>query len=350
MAQGKEVVEYGALTAILDKFKPEELALITETVAKDATKEELAWFLYNANLRGLNPLTRQIHFVKRGGTGTIQTGIDGFRLIAQRTGQYAPSPKPTHFEYDGKNLLRATVFGVKLMGNQAFEFSATAKFTEYAQYFNGQLGNMWKKMPETMLEKCAEAKLLRRGFPEELSGIYSDDEMQQADSITMHEAEQPSAIQIPVGGQEEKPLEEENPNPYARLLHTCPEHRIDWKLNSLQKKYHMYQEEGKEKPSFCNFRDQIKIMGQTMRDEMKMSDGEITDICKELYEGRTFSKLTEEEQVNILWEMQKRYDAKKTTEPNTGTATETQGEETKKEDSPLVAEAKRLGGVETSYC
>ena len=165
-------------------FKPSELALITNTVAKDATPDELKLFLYVAGKRGLNPLTRQIHFVKRKDQGTIQTGIDGFRLIAQRTGQYAPSGKATQFEVNKQGgLVSATVYGNKIVNGTAFEFSATAYFDEYAPKLpNGALFPMWQKMPRTMLEKCAEAKLLRKGFPEELSGLYADEEMHQADA------------------------------------------------------------------------------------------------------------------------------------------------------------------------
>ena len=203
----------------LQKFTTDELALIKRTVAKDATDDELKLFLYTAGLRGLNPLTRQIHFVKRGGQGTIQTGIDGFRLIAQRTGKYAPGTKPTIFEYDSRgNLLRATVFGIKVMNGQAFEFSATAKYNEYRVDSN----QIWRKMPETMLEKCAEAKLLRRGFPEELSGLYTNEEMAQADVVTVHEAELPQALtqettQVEQGVEAEA-VEVDSDNPYACVL------------------------------------------------------------------------------------------------------------------------------------
>ena len=160
----------------LQPFNSSELDLIKRTVAKEATDDELKMFLYVAGKRGLNPLTRQIYFVKYGSQHVMQTSIDGFRLIADRTGKYSPSPKPTLYAYDKNgNLFSATVFGMKLVAGQFIEFSATAHYAEYKVDTN----SLWKSKPHVMLEKCAESKLLRRGFPEELSGLYTDDEMSQ---------------------------------------------------------------------------------------------------------------------------------------------------------------------------
>jgi len=80
----------------------------------------------------------------------------------------------------------------KLVHGQVVDFPATARWAEYvqtkAEYKNGSatgvqiVSDMWAKMPHTMLGKCAEALALRKAFPAELSGVYSDIEMQQADS------------------------------------------------------------------------------------------------------------------------------------------------------------------------
>ena len=262
------------------KFTTQETELIQKTVAKDATPDELRLFLYVAVQRGLNPLTRQIHFVKRGGQGVIQTGIDGFRLIAQRTGQYAPGLKPTVFEYDANGKLgRATVYGIKIVNGQSFEFSATAKFSEYAQYFSGKLGSMWEKMPETMLEKCAEAKMLRRGFPEELSGLYTDEEMQQADTVKTVTTE---VTDVEATGS-------------ANLLETCPEHGDIWRINKFGKRTHIMPDK-----TWCNFRKQVDAIAAELAKHIFKEGETLKEWVAKEYDGRTWAKLSEEEMIEAI--------------------------------------------------
>ena len=76
--------------------------LVKKTVAKGASDDELELFLYQARRTGLDPLARQIYFVKRGDQGTIQTAIDGFRVIAGRTQKYAGQVGPFWCGEDGK--------------------------------------------------------------------------------------------------------------------------------------------------------------------------------------------------------------------------------------------------------
>ena len=153
--------------------------------------EDLMLFLYTCKRTGLDPLVNQIYAVycwnSRVGreTMTIQTGIDGMRLVAQRTGEYAGQDDAIYLPEDESTQypVKASVTVYKMIGGARVPFTATARWNEYAQFDNkGQLMGMWPKMPYLMLAKCAEALALRKAFPNELSGIYAREEMGQADN------------------------------------------------------------------------------------------------------------------------------------------------------------------------
>lgn len=148
----------------------EQVDLLKRTVAKGATDDEFALFIQLCKTRGLDPFCRQIHFTKN---GTI-TGIDGFRVIAERTGKYLPG-NTEYIEDASGNLLAARVTVRKWHNDQWHDLTETAYLSEY------RAGTpIWQKMPRVMLSKCAEARALRRAFPCELSGLYAAEEMDQA--------------------------------------------------------------------------------------------------------------------------------------------------------------------------
>lgn len=156
---------------------PAQVDLIKSQIAVGASDDELKLFLHVADKSSLDPLSRQIYFIKRSGKMTIQTGIDGFRAVADRTGQYVGSSDPV-FEDNGNIPAKATVTVNKVVGGIVGNFTATARWQEY--YPGKSQGFMWDKMPHTMLGKCAEALALRKAFPAQLSGLYTSDEMDQA--------------------------------------------------------------------------------------------------------------------------------------------------------------------------
>ena len=166
------------------EYNNDELQLITNTVAKGATPDELKLFLYTAQRAGLDPLTRQIHFVKRGNQMTIQTGIDGYRAIASRTGELAGIDDPSYDDETKNHPNKATVTVYRMVSGQRVAFSASARWAEYAP--QGSQGFMWQKMPFLMLGKVAEALALRKAFPLDLSGLYTQEEMAQADNVIQH--------------------------------------------------------------------------------------------------------------------------------------------------------------------
>jgi phage recombination protein Bet len=160
------------------QFDNEQLRIIKETVCKGATNEELAFFLQVCKRLELDPFSKQVYSVPRGGQRTIQVGIDGLRLIADRSGKYIPGKEAT-YTYDKSGALFSATAYVKKQARDGswHEVSATAFWEEY----NAGQG-LWKKMPHVMLAKCAESAALRKAFPAEMCGLYSEEEMHQADA------------------------------------------------------------------------------------------------------------------------------------------------------------------------
>lgn len=168
----------------------EQLQLVKTTVAKDATTDELKLYLYDCRRQGVHPLDRLLHFTKRGGKYTPVTSIDLMRIRAAETGEYAGSDDAVFGDLiENKFPISATVTVWRLVQGQRCAFTATARWSEYKP--DGQ-DFMWKKMPATMLGKCAEALALRKGFPKQLAGLYAKEEMDQASEARPVKAVVPS--------------------------------------------------------------------------------------------------------------------------------------------------------------
>lgn len=175
-----------ALARIADAtgYDAEQVGLVKDTIAKGASDDELILFLRLAHRSGLDPFSKQIYLIPRWDARlkrevmTPQTGIDGLRLIADRTGNYAPGRAAT-FEYDEHGHLHsATAYIQKFARGIWHEVAAVAHYDEYVQTSkDGTPTQMWARKPRIMLAKCAEALALRRAFPADLSGLYTSDEV-----------------------------------------------------------------------------------------------------------------------------------------------------------------------------
>lgn len=198
MSQALSTVQHGGGIGPTAEFlTAEHKRIIKSTLCPPDTTDDEALFFFAACERlKMDPFARQIHLVIRKVWNkdtkqydrklSIQTGIDGYRSIADDTGEYAGSDDaeygPDIAGTTHPSHARVTVY--RIVQGQRVPFTATAFWSEFVQTkADGLPVQMWQKMPKNQLAKCAEALALRKAFPRKLAGIYTHDEMGQADNV-----------------------------------------------------------------------------------------------------------------------------------------------------------------------
>lgn len=191
-----EIIRMASSVGVItkDNLSAELLNVIKNQICKpryrSASDAELAYFIGVCMRTQLDPFARQIYAIFRGKAGeeklTVQTSIDGFRLIALRTREWEGACDPEWCGRDGR--------WVSVWTEDANPFAARVRVLRkgmrepitglaYWRLFHDTNGPLWKDGGPHMLAKSAEALAFRRAFPQELSGLYTDDEMAQADVV-----------------------------------------------------------------------------------------------------------------------------------------------------------------------
>ena len=208
--------QVGALT--LDPtqafWTPEQNAALASIGLAETPNADKAAFLHLCQATGLDPFRREIYLIGRndrnspgGKKWTAQTGIDGYRHLAEETGLYGGRVSQEWCGPDGvwqgvwlggadnppaaarvcirRTDLEHPVYGIAVY-SEFVPMEDVWEGTGQSRKRTGEKkpGGLWGKMPGNQLAKCAEAQAIRAAFPRQTAGVYVDAEMDQADAAS----------------------------------------------------------------------------------------------------------------------------------------------------------------------
>jgi phage recombination protein Bet len=146
-----------------------QIDLIKNTVAKNATDEELQLFMHVANKYELDPLNKEIWFIKYNDKAipSMFTSRDGYLKIAHRSGVFDGMNSYTIDDEHGNPIKGVCEVYRKDMRHS---FKAEVKVSEYKQN-----SPTWSKFTSAMIIKVAEVFALKRAFS--ISGLVTQEEI-----------------------------------------------------------------------------------------------------------------------------------------------------------------------------
>lgn len=151
-------------------------------VTRYAPSGVMAAFIGACRQTGLDPTAKQIYAAQMGGKWTVLIGIDGMRVVAQRSGEYdGQDPIEWQAEENGpwttvppKNPFAARARIYRKHVGRPLEQTVTLS------EFGGRGGN-WDKRPAHMLGIRAESHAFRRAFPMQLAGLYTAEDFETSE-------------------------------------------------------------------------------------------------------------------------------------------------------------------------
>lgn len=153
-----------------------------------ASPQELQTLLAIVKNRNLNPFTREVYFIKYGNNpAQIVVSKDAFMKRAEQNPNYDGFESGIIYEDEKGELKNKKGIilpkGAKLIGGwcEVYRKDRTRPIyreVELSAYNTGK--NWWQKAPGQMIEKVAIVAAVRDTFSEDVGGLYTSDEMEQA--------------------------------------------------------------------------------------------------------------------------------------------------------------------------
>lgn len=193
---------YKPLTPKRIEFTNGQLKTIAEVVCRDY-KGELAppnfvqLFVSACIHSGLDPFLKQIYALHLSTGWAMYVGIDGYRVISERTGLYQGMDGP-YWSNDGEKWYdypfvndakkQEPKFCKVLIYRKGVE-RAIVSTVDMASHINMSPGTRWQTDPAGMLAKCAEMLGHRRAFPGDMAMLPKGIKYDEPEN---HEAELPA--------------------------------------------------------------------------------------------------------------------------------------------------------------
>jgi phage recombination protein Bet len=172
---------------------------IRKAISPQATDEEFKTFIYLCKSYGLDPLKKEIFFMKYGNKpATFITSRDGYLKIANQHGAF--NGMESDCVYEGDSLTKRPdgslliVYGLehmafnksKLLGAFCNIFRsdrdmAISVFVSIKEYYKKD-NNIWQQYTNAMIMKTAESMAMKRAFA--ISGLTTREEIDDGKDLT----------------------------------------------------------------------------------------------------------------------------------------------------------------------
>ncbi len=174
----------------LVEWTEERRRVLRDVLAKNLSDAQFELYIMVCRHTRLDPFKKQIYAIIREGELTFQTGIGGYRAIANRTGEYDGPSDPEWCGPDGKWrpewLAKEPPAAARVYAFRKGFRKPILGFARYDAYValtkQGLPAMRWAKDPTGQLAKCAEALAIRRGFDEEVGAVRTIEEMAHLDN------------------------------------------------------------------------------------------------------------------------------------------------------------------------
>lgn len=171
--------------------KDQELIFAPENITKDTIKKYLCKLANDQELMmglqickefKLNPLKREVYFIKYGDEPmAVVLGYEVYLKRADRTGKYAGLKTWTEGTVKDSTLKGCVEVTVKGWEKPLYH---EVDYSEYVgKKKDGNITRFWSKMPKTMIKKVAVAQAFKLAFPDEFAGLPQIAEEMNEDNI-----------------------------------------------------------------------------------------------------------------------------------------------------------------------